>query len=99
MAAEATTAATSARRIPAGPGSRRRGERITGEAQRENEHSSQQADHEQLSGRLENLRAIVPVFAQELAVARRQAAALRLENRRLAERIRELQRRNGARSR
>lgn len=42
--------------------------------------------------RLENLRTIVPVFARELAVARRETAALRLENQRLLERIRHLQR-------
>jgi hypothetical protein len=45
-----------------------------------------------LLGRLQHLRTIVPVFAQELASARRQAAALRQENRKLLERIQELQR-------
>jgi hypothetical protein len=37
--------------------------------------------------RLQNLRSIVPVFAQELAESRRQAARLRLENAGLRERI------------
>ena len=45
-----------------------------------------------LLDRLQHLRTIVPVFAQELASARRQTAALRLENRRLLQRIQELQR-------
>lgn len=49
------------------------------------------ADRDHLLDRLTHLRAIVPVFAQELASARRTAAALRVENRRLLERIRELQ--------
>ena len=52
------------------------------------------ADRDHLLDRLENLRTIVPVFAHELASARRQAAALRLENSRLLERIRELQRKH-----
>ncbi len=43
--------------------------------------------------RVENLRTVVPVFAHELVVARREAAALRRENARLLERIRDLQRR------
>lgn len=47
---------------------------------------------DELLERLHNLRTIVPVFAEELASARRQAASLRTENRRLTERIRELQR-------
>jgi hypothetical protein len=54
-------------------------------------------DREFLLARLANLRTIVPVFAQELAGARREAAALRRENLRLLERIRELQRLSGAR--
>ena len=49
-------------------------------------------DREHLIDRLQNLRAIVPVFAQELASARRQAARLRLDNARLAEQVRQLQR-------
>jgi hypothetical protein len=39
----------------------------------------------------------VPVFAEELASARRQAAGLRRENGRLLERIREMQRPSRAR--
>ncbi len=49
-------------------------------------------DREHLVDRLQNLRAIVPVFAQELASARRQTARLRLDNARLAEQVRQLQR-------
>jgi hypothetical protein len=52
------------------------------------------ADRDHLLERLENLRTIVPVFAHELASARRQTAALRFENSRLLERIRELQRKH-----
>ena len=55
------------------------------------------SEHEHVLDRLQNLRAIVPVFAQELASARRQAAELRRENNRLLQRIRELQRAGGAR--
>lgn len=51
-----------------------------------------ESDREQLLDRLHNLRTIVPVFAQELASARRQAARLRLENDRLVEQVRQLQR-------
>jgi hypothetical protein len=45
-------------------------------------------DH--LLERLQHLRGILPVFAQELASARRQAASLRIENSRLTEEIRRL---------
>lgn len=48
-------------------------------------------DREQLLDRLHNLRAVLPVFAQELASARRQAARLRVENGKLLEQVRELQ--------
>ena len=55
-----------------------------------------QADRARLLARLQNLRTIVPVFAEELASARRQAARLRaarlrLENGRLVEQVRRLQ--------
>ena len=53
------------------------------------------ADRDHLLDRLHNLRMIVPVFAQELASARRQAAALRVENRKLRERVQQLQRAYG----
>jgi hypothetical protein len=53
-----------------------------------------------LLGRLQRMRTIVPVFAQELATARRQAAALRVENRKLQERVQQLHReRDAARQR
>ncbi|HWJ50126.1 MAG TPA: hypothetical protein VNR42_03840 [Solirubrobacteraceae bacterium] len=54
------------------------------------------ADRDHLLDRLHNLRMIVPVFAQELASARRQAAALRVENRKLRERVQQLQRTYGS---
>ena len=47
-------------------------------------------DREHLLDRLHRLRGILPVFAQELATARRQAAALRVENRGLLEEVRRL---------
>lgn len=42
--------------------------------------------------RLARLRRILPLLAEELARARRDAAAMRLENRRLLERLQELER-------
>ena len=47
-------------------------------------------DREHLLDRLHRLRGILPVIAQELANARRQAAALRVENRGLLEEVRRL---------
>jgi len=47
-------------------------------------------DREHLLDRLQHLRGILPVFAQELASSRRQAAALRIENRGLLEEVRRL---------
>jgi len=40
--------------------------------------------------RLRKLRRVLPVLAQEMAAARRQAAKLRTDNRRLAEQVRQL---------
>ena len=57
--------------------------------------STHAVDRDHLLDRLHNLRMIVPVFAQELASARRQAAALRVENRKLRERVQQLQRAYG----
>jgi hypothetical protein len=48
-------------------------------------------DREQLLARLTHLRAVVPVFAHELASARRQATTLRAANGWLVERVRQLQ--------
>jgi hypothetical protein len=48
-------------------------------------------DRDHLLERLRNLRAILPVLATELASTRRQAARLRVENRRLAEQLRRAQ--------
>ena len=50
------------------------------------------SERDYLLDRLQNLRAILPVFAQELASARRQTARLRLENASLTEQVRELRR-------
>ncbi len=44
---------------------------------------------------LQHLRGILPVFAQELASARRQTAALRVENRGLLEEVRRLRAQRG----
>lgn len=49
-------------------------------------------DREHLLDRLMHLRAILPVFAEELASSRRQAAVLRVENRGLLAEVRRLQR-------
>lgn len=54
------------------------------------------SDREQLLGRLQNLRSILPVFAQEVASARRATARLRMENGRLQKQVRQLQRRRAA---
>lgn len=51
-----------------------------------------QRDREHLLDRLRSLRTIVPVFAQELASARRQAGRLSTENGRLLAEVRRLQR-------
>jgi hypothetical protein len=53
------------------------------------------SDRDHLLERLQHLRGILPVFAQELASARRQAAALRVENRGLEEEVRLLRKRRG----
>lgn len=49
--------------------------------------------------RLRDLRRVLPVLAQEMAAARRQAARLRTDNRRLAQQVRELQQALDARER
>jgi hypothetical protein len=61
-------------------------------------HEAGALEREQLFARLQNLRATLPVFAQELAGARRQAGRLRLENGRLREQVRELQIRRAERN-
>jgi hypothetical protein len=53
-------------------------------------------DREQLLDRLRNLRSILPVFAQEVASARRATARPRKENGRLREQVRQLQHRRAA---
>ena len=50
------------------------------------------SDREQLLDRLAHLRSILPALAQDLATARRQAAALRVENRGLLDEVRRLHR-------
>lgn len=52
-------------------------------------------DRDQLLDRLHRLRAILPVFAEELASARRQANRLRRENHELLEEVRLLRRQRG----
>lgn len=47
-------------------------------------------EREQLIDKLQSLRRALPVLAQEMATARRQAAHLKLDNRRLTEQVREL---------
>jgi hypothetical protein len=48
------------------------------------------SDRDQMLERMRSLRRILPVLAQEMAAARRQAARLRTDNRRLTEQVREL---------
>ncbi len=50
-------------------------------------------DRAHLLDRLQNLRTIVPVFAEELASARRTTARLRVENHRLLDQVRDFERR------
>lgn len=52
-------------------------------------------DRDHLLDRLQHLRSILPVFAQELASARRQTAALRVENRGLLDEVRRLRAQRG----
>lgn len=47
-------------------------------------------ERDQLLDRLSSLRRVLPMLAQEMAAARRQAAHLRIDNRRLANQVREL---------
>ncbi len=49
-------------------------------------------DREQMLDRLQHLRTILPVFAQELATARRHAAQLRRDNSKLLAEVHRLQR-------
>ena len=50
------------------------------------------AERDQLLDHLQHLRTMLPAFAQEAASARRQAAQLRVENRRLLKEVHRLQR-------
>ncbi|MGN6372986.1 MAG: hypothetical protein ACTHM1_08330 [Solirubrobacteraceae bacterium] len=47
-------------------------------------------EREQILDRLSSLRRVLPALAQEMAAARRQAARLRSDNRRLSEQVRQL---------
>jgi hypothetical protein len=58
-------------------------------------HAAGASDRDRLLERLYRLRTILPVFAQELASSRRQAAALRVENRGLVDEVRRLRRERG----
>lgn len=51
---------------------------------------SERWEREQLIDRLRSLRRVLPILAQEMASARRQAARLAVDNRRLNEQVREL---------
>ncbi len=53
---------------------------------------SESADREQLLDRLQHMRAMLSAFAHEAASARRHAARLRVENRRLLEAVHRLRR-------
>jgi hypothetical protein len=57
------------------------------------------SDRDHLLERLHHLRMILPVFAQELASSRRQAAALRVENHGLVDEVRRLRAQRGDSSR
>jgi len=57
------------------------------------------SEREYLLERLRSLRAILPLLAEELAGARRQNAQLQLENGRLLEQMRELNRQRAPQSR
>jgi hypothetical protein len=57
------------------------------------------SDRDHLLERLHHLRTILPVFAQELASSRRQAAALRVENRGLVDEVLRLRAQRGDSSR
>jgi hypothetical protein len=59
------------------------------------EHRIGASDRDHLLERLHHLRTILPVFAQELASSRRQAAALRVENRGLVDEVRRLRAQRG----
>jgi hypothetical protein len=52
--------------------------------------SPEAGERDQLLDRLRSLRRVLPVLAQEMAAARRQAAHLRIDNRRLTDQVREL---------
>jgi hypothetical protein len=54
--------------------------------------AAEATDRDQMLDRLQHLRKILPVFAQELASARRHAAQLRRDNRRLLNEVHRLQR-------
>jgi hypothetical protein len=47
-------------------------------------------ERDQLIDRLRSLRRVLPVLAQEMATARRQAARLKIDNRHLTDQVREL---------
>lgn len=53
--------------------------------------NSDSSDRDQMLDRLRHLRRVLPILAQEMATARRQAAKLRTDNRRLTEQVRQLQ--------
>jgi len=56
-------------------------------------------ERDHLVDRLSSLRRVLPVLAQEMAAARRQAARLKTDNRRLSEQVRKLRAELDARAR
>jgi hypothetical protein len=66
------------------------GDRDSAARARERDSAARAWEREQLTDRLHSLRRVLPVLAREMATARRQAAHLRLDNRRLADQVREL---------
>ena len=52
--------------------------------------TSEASERDQMLERMRSLRRVLPVLAQEMAAARRQAARLRTDNRQLTEQVRQL---------
>lgn len=70
-----------------------------GQSQSQSSHADEPVAHrfggealerDQMLDRLSSLRQVLPALAQEMAAARRQAARLRSDNRRLTEQVRQL---------
>jgi hypothetical protein len=70
---------------------RRAGFDTSGSRLAADELDGQALERDQMLDRLRSLRRVLPVLVHEMASARRQAAHLRKDNRRLSEQVRELQ--------